>query len=177
MPVDLSAGGQQANRAGMKTTTKIVVNGQTFDSVEQMRPEVREQYLLAVRALGSANEDGVLDVPDNRISSSVQVHESIIYNGKEYNRRDELPPEARDLLDHMPAPKPGDDKTRIEVKTTKVLPPQVSISSSWLNEDGRRFSDAGAGVPSWLVWTLVLALLVLLFLWLSGIRPSSLIGR
>jgi hypothetical protein len=175
--VDVSHGWQQLDRVRMKRTTKIVVNGQTYDSVEQMPPEVRQQYLLAVRALGDANDNGVPDLLESRVPSGVGAHESIIYEGKKYKSRDELPPEARELLDRLPEPKPGENETQIGIRTTEVLPPQVSISSAWSSDDQPQLFSARAGVSPWLVGALVLAVLVLLFLWLSGIRPGALIGR
>jgi len=153
---------------------KIVVNGREYDGIEQMPLEVRQQYLQAVRAMGDADGDGVPDVLEKPGSSNVVVRESIIYNGREYKSRDELPPEVRDMLDHMPKPQPGENETRVEIKTTKVLPPQVNVSERWISDAERQRGDPGSGFPWLLVTGLIVVVLVLLFLWLSGVKPADL---
>ena len=120
----------------MKKVTKIVVNGQEYDGIDQMPSELRQQYLEMMGKLGGdADGDGVPDDLQRLGASNVFVKESITFNGKTYNSRDELPPDVRELLDHMPKPKPGEDKTSVEVKTTRVFEPRVSVSSSWMRGD------------------------------------------
>ena len=41
---------------------KIVFNGLEYDGVEQMPPEIRNQYLRLIGTLGDANGNGVPDV-------------------------------------------------------------------------------------------------------------------
>jgi hypothetical protein len=149
---------------------KIIFNGQEYDGVERMPPDIRRRYLEVVDMLGDANGDGVPDVLQGPESRAVAVKESIIYNGREYKDRSELPPEARQALEQMPPPKPEEIKTRVELKT-KILPPKVTWSV-------RGAGDAERGHPLWLlVVVLVVILVVVFWLWLSGIRPADLFGR
>jgi len=153
---------------------KIVVNGREYEGIEQMPPEVRRQYLLAVGALGDADGDGVPEVLEKPGSSGVVVRESILYNGRKYTSRDELPPEVRELLERMPKPGPGENETRVEVKTTKVFPPRVSISERRITDNEGQRRGARSGFQGLLVAGLIVVVLILLFLWLSGIKPADL---
>jgi len=156
---------------------KIVVNGVEYDSIEQMPPAVRRQYLEAVGALCDEDGDGVPDSMQKPGSSNVVTHESIIYNGREYKSRDELPSEVRELLEHMPEPKPGETETCLEVKTTRVFPPQVNLSARWPEAQERQSEGITLRLSWFLVLVLATAVLALLFLWLSGIKPGDLWGR
>lgn len=93
----------------------IVIDGKTYHSVNEMPPEVRQQYEQAMRSLGDANEnrvpdafeaassvlgdkdkDGVPDVFENMTTGSTVVNTmKIIVDGKEFNGLESLPPEAR----------------------------------------------------------------------------------
>ncbi len=86
---------------------KIVINGREYDGIDQMPPDVRQQYLQLVGSLGDADRNGVPDVLERPGSSSVEVNTSIIYNGREYKDRSELPAEVREILERMPPPQPG----------------------------------------------------------------------
>jgi hypothetical protein len=166
-------GGQSTGVCSMKRITKIVLNGIQYDGVDQMPPDVRRQYEEMMDRLGSDSDgDGVPDILHKPGAPNVVVKESFTYNGREYNSRDELPPEVRELLDHMPKPGPGEDKTTFEVKTS--FEPQVRLASNWSDRDRPK------GLTLKLSWFLVLllaAVIVLLFLWFSGIKPSQLLPR
>ena len=99
----------------MSDVTKITVNGREYDSVEQMPPDVREEYEQAMAQLQKA---GAFKFPGlGKIGTTkTVVSETITYNGREYASRDELPPEARELLEKMPAA-PGDPGTAQETIT------------------------------------------------------------
>ncbi len=92
----------------------IIVDGKTYHSVEEMPPEIRQKYELAMRALGDANGNQIPDVlegmniladqnkngkPDlleNLTTSNVVVKSTkIILDGKEFSSIEHLPPEAR----------------------------------------------------------------------------------
>jgi len=155
----------------MKQITKIVVNGREYDSVEQMPPEVREKYLQAIGTLRNAAGGGVSEIPRSGAPAGLVVKETFTYNGREYKSRDELPPEIRSLLDHLPQPGPGDKVTQVEVKSTKVFGPEVRLASQ-LGAPAARLGLAWRVVAG-----LVVVVLGLLFLWLSGIKPDDLFKR
>ena len=162
----------------MKKITKIVLNGREYDSVEQMPPEVREQYLQALGALRDSDGDGVPDVLQQSGSSNGVVEETFVFNGRKYNSLDELPPEVREMIKHIPKPKPGENETRLEVETTEIFPPQVSVSAHWgSDDDGHQPRIEGMRLPWLLVSLLVAAVLIQLFPWLSGIKPGDLWRR
>ena len=97
----------------------IVIDGRTYNSVDEMPPEVRQKYEQAMRTLGDANnnripdgfetlasnplsiftdqdKDGMPDVLENIAGGQVAVHSmKIIVDGKEFNGLESLPPEAR----------------------------------------------------------------------------------
>jgi hypothetical protein len=104
----------------MRELTKITVNGREYDSIEQMSPDVLQEYLQAMEATREGKVSSA--------STSTVVSESIIYNGQEYKSREELPPEARALLAQMPEPSADTKTTNVEIKTIKTFRPRVSIS-------------------------------------------------
>lgn len=92
----------------------IVIDGQTYNSVDEMPPDIRQKYEQAMRSLGDANnnripdafetmnifddkdKDGVPDVLKNLAASHATVNTmNIIVDGKEFDGLEHLPPEAR----------------------------------------------------------------------------------
>jgi hypothetical protein len=92
----------------------IVIDGKTYNSVEEMPPDVRQKYETAMQSLGDANnnripdtfenmnifadkdKDGVPDVVENLVAGQAAVNSmKIIVDGKEFNGVENLPPEAR----------------------------------------------------------------------------------
>ncbi|MBV6452558.1 MAG: hypothetical protein MHPDNHAH_03316 [Anaerolineales bacterium] len=92
----------------------IVIDGVTYNSVDEMPPEVRRNYEEAMRGFkemnvenftGAANEiknifadknkDGSPDIFEGNQAVGVAGQMKFIVGGKTYNRLDELPPEAR----------------------------------------------------------------------------------
>ena len=91
---------------------KIVIDGKTYSSVDEMPPAVRKKYELAIQALTDANgnhipdalenilfdkdKDGMPDVlKDPGVQTHVTSHIKIMVNGQEYNGIENLPPEIR----------------------------------------------------------------------------------
>lgn len=93
---------------------KIVIDGKTYNSIEEMPADIRQKYELAMRALGDANgnripdlfekgnvladqnQNGVPDIVENLVAGQAAVSSlKIIVDGKEYNGLEGLPPEAR----------------------------------------------------------------------------------
>jgi len=92
----------------------IVIDGKTYKSVEDMPPDIRQKYEQAMRSLGDANNNQILDAfetmnifgdkdqdgaPDvlENIAASHHVVNSmkIIVDGKEFDGLEPLPPEVR----------------------------------------------------------------------------------
>ena len=140
----------------MKELTKITVNGRTYDSIEQMPPDVLQDYLQAMEA---TREGKVWNAPTGTV-----VSESFIYNGQEYKSRDELPPEVRALLAQMPEPLADAKTTNVEIKTIKTFRPRVSISETFVEESLAPEKDP---VVAWL-WVKILSVVVVILLILLG---------
>jgi len=92
----------------------IVIDGTTYQSVNEMPPDIRQKYEQAMRSLGDANsnkipdvfetmniladkdKDGVPDVLENIAASHATVNTmKIIVDGKEFDGLENLSPEAR----------------------------------------------------------------------------------
>jgi len=92
----------------------IVIDGKTYDSIEEMPPDVRQKYEQAMQSLGDANgnripdafenmniladkdKNGIPDVLENLVAGQAVVNSmKIIVDGKEFNGIENLPPEAR----------------------------------------------------------------------------------
>lgn len=92
----------------------IVIDGKTYNSVDEMPPDVRQKYEEAMRSLGDANnnripdafenmnilvdkdKDGIPDVVENLVAGQAVINNmKIIVDGKEFNGIENLPPEAR----------------------------------------------------------------------------------
>lgn len=90
----------------------IAIDGKTYNSVEDMPPDVRQKYDLAIQALADANGNHIPDalenilvdkdnngVPDMLENLGMGKHVTgnikVTINGKEFNGIENLPPEAR----------------------------------------------------------------------------------
>ena len=92
----------------------IVIDGKTYNRVEEMPPDIRKKYEQAMQSLGDANnnqipdafetmnifadkdKDGAPDVLENITAGHHVVNSmKIIVDGKEFDGLEHLPPEAR----------------------------------------------------------------------------------
>ncbi len=75
----------------------FTINGKTYNSIDDMPPDVRAQYESMSNLLGDKNQDGVPDLLGNMLKANATVMQTstIIFDGKAYNSVDELPAEAR----------------------------------------------------------------------------------
>lgn len=92
----------------------IVIDGKTYNTIEEMPPDIRQKYEEAMRSLGDANgnripdafenmniladknQNGVPDVVENLVAGQAVVNSmKIVVDGKEFNGLEGLPPEAR----------------------------------------------------------------------------------
>lgn len=112
----------------MKEVTKITVNGREYDSIDQMPPDVRELYL---RAMASMRQGGGLQAShtgEKNVLSYSTVRESIVYNGREYKSRDDLPPEVRKLFEKMSNPQAGGLPGEVNIETTGAILPEARLA-------------------------------------------------
>lgn len=110
---------------------KIVINGKSYSSLDDLPPEVRQDYAQAMSVLADKNHNGLPDIleglpgmgsADTQTSPITFSSTQIIVDGKEYSNLAELPPEARQkyeqalaqygqalsgLEEDMAAPNPG----------------------------------------------------------------------
>jgi hypothetical protein len=88
---------------------RINVNGREYKSIDEMPPDVREQYTKAMSMLADKDGNGVPDIfergnvsvsseDDERFVTSVQTESRYVINGKHYSRLEDVPPETRKLL-------------------------------------------------------------------------------
>jgi hypothetical protein len=92
----------------------IVIDGKTYNSVNEMPPDIRQKYEQAMRALGDANgnqipdaferfnifadkdKNDIPDVVEHLTAGQAAVNSmKIIVDGQEFNGLENLPPEAR----------------------------------------------------------------------------------
>ena len=92
----------------------IVIDGKTYNSVDEMPLEIRQKYEQAMRSLGDANnnqipdafesmnifadkdKDGIPDMLEDITAGHAVVNSmKIIVDGKEFDGLESLPPEAR----------------------------------------------------------------------------------
>ena len=155
----------------MNQVTKITVNGRQYDNVEQMPPDVREIYLRAVATMRDAEPEGAPGVIKKNIVSRV-IKESITCNGRSYESREELPPEARKLLENMPAVSGDIQKSEVIIKTINTFAPKKPNVTSWVRDAENQERDPKI---AWLlVMMLSVVVLILLFLlYLSSLRHKG----
>lgn len=159
----------------MQKITKFVVNGVEYGSIDQMPPEIRRQYLEAMEALRGVGKKDGSNVPLSAAASGVRVEESIVYNGRQYKSRDELPPEVRKLLECESSPGAAGEPDDLVVKTTRTYPPKVHMSTRVSTDADDWPSQSTSGFPRLLVFGLIVVVVILLFLWLSGVKPADLL--
>lgn len=147
----------------MSDVTKIMVNGREYDSVEQMPPDIREEYQQAMAALQKAGAFKMPGLGKKGVTRTV-VQETISYNGRDYTSRDELPPEARELLEKMPAPSPEDPMTDVKIETVRNLPSEEFIIKSFQDREKAPAPERDPKIAWMLVSILTVVVLVLLFL-------------
>ena len=83
----------------------IVIDGKTYNSVEEMSPDVRAKYEEAMQnlktqkvmdVLGDKNQNGVPDIFENMpAANTTSTSMNIVVNGKTFSSIEDLPPEVR----------------------------------------------------------------------------------
>lgn len=81
--------------------TRITINGQHYDSVDAMPPDVRRTYEEALRAMGSlangqaGGDTQVLTGKAGDVGASLVVNRTVVVNHQTYGGLDKLPPDVR----------------------------------------------------------------------------------
>ncbi|MCC7118601.1 MAG: hypothetical protein IT310_08765 [Anaerolineales bacterium] len=75
----------------------IIFNGKTYNSLEEMSPEMRQAYEQITGALVDKNGNGIPDFLEGDVLKNITsaYTSAINLNGQTYNNLNELPPEAR----------------------------------------------------------------------------------
>jgi hypothetical protein len=104
--------------------TRITFNGQTYDSVESMPPEVREQYQAALSALSGEDRAKVASLLEGGAGIRIKttVKRKIRVNGKDYDSVDQLPPELREAYERAVG-KAGGLPASPPAVTSTIAPP------------------------------------------------------
>jgi len=78
---------------------KIVFNGQEYDSVAAMPPDVRKEYEVALETLRKSGGEEILTVLQRDMGVSgthiKATFREIVVNGKKYDSVDAMPPDVR----------------------------------------------------------------------------------
>jgi len=78
---------------------KIVFNGQEYDSVDAMPPDVRKQYEVALETLRKSGGEEILSVLQRDMGVTgahiKAAFREIVVNGKKYDSVDAMPPDVR----------------------------------------------------------------------------------
>lgn len=74
----------------------IVIDGKTYNSVNEMPDDVRRQYEQAMSSFKDQDGNRIPDAIENTRSASVAADSfKVVLDGKEFYSLDDLPPEAR----------------------------------------------------------------------------------
>ncbi len=121
----------------------IVIDGKTYRSIDEMPIDVRQKYEKALGALADANgnqipealesmniladknKNGVPDILENLAAGSST---KIIFNGKEFNSIENLPPEARQKYEKALGTLAGANSNR---------PPDIIDGTPTLNDENK----------------------------------------
>ena len=79
---------------------KITFNGKTYDSLEQMPPDIRQAYESVMQVLADKNQNGVPDLFEGAVNAQT-TNARIVFNGQVYEHLDQLPPEAREKYEKV----------------------------------------------------------------------------
>jgi hypothetical protein len=112
MSIDPERNQPQTRREWTKEdrVAKIVVNNISYNSIEEMPPDVRKAYEQALGVLGDKNQNGIPDILEGamrsgtvNISTGSTVDTRFVVDGAVYSNVDALPPEARQKYDQAMA--------------------------------------------------------------------------
>lgn len=96
---------------------RIVINGKSYESVEDMPPELRDVYERAVRMLGDADGNGVPDVFEGKGPGMWQIAKQVWSLGRDANRAGIRSVELPESLAGALRPGAADEPPRTSVET------------------------------------------------------------
>ena len=84
--------------------TRISVNGQSYNSLEEMPPDVRKQYEEVMSKLADADHNGIPDIlegkPDPTVKTVVTTtQQRFMVNGQEFTSLADIPQALRHLIE------------------------------------------------------------------------------
>ncbi len=149
---------------------RITINGREYRTLEEIPADVREKYRHLIDSMGDLAPQG----GDLRQDTTV-VRETITFNGRTYHSREELPPDVHKILDNLNSSGATEQDPMIIIKP-KVVRDAVTDDTRviGLGDDSHLIEPEKSSSLRWIVAALAMLVLLLLFLWLSGIRPANL---
>jgi len=127
----------------MALQMRIKVNGQTFNSIDEMPPDVRQQYQHAMATLPDRETSAVADMFEGKFDTPegamniMATSQRYVVNGTEYSKFEELPPHIQKLLikagqaPAAPPPKPEALHDRMRRLDASEESSGVTIRLSW----------------------------------------------
>jgi hypothetical protein len=80
--------------------TKIIFGGKEYSSIEEMPPEVRDEYERAISQLRDIDRNGIPDVVQDTGKPIIRIEQHrYMVNGREYSSLDDLPPAIRRTIE------------------------------------------------------------------------------
>ncbi len=79
---------------------KITFKGKTYDSLEEMPPDIRQAYESIMQVLADKNQNGVPDLFEGTVNAQA-TSARIVFDGQVYEHIDQLPPEAREKYEKV----------------------------------------------------------------------------
>ncbi len=84
--------------------SSIVFNGREYSSVDDMPPDVRQEFERTMAVLADTDGDGMPDLFEGSgMTTLSETRTRIVVNGQEYSSVDEMPPDVRKAYEKMKA--------------------------------------------------------------------------
>jgi hypothetical protein len=132
-PADRGAAWTVPHATDRPMSAKITFNGQTYDGLESMPPDVRVKYQAILDALGTADREKLEAAMGSgaglRINTTVR--RKIRLNGQDYDSVDAMPADIRAAYERAVA---GKEAARVGATTSEMPSPPPAIDAS----DSRR---------------------------------------
>ncbi|MBN1269747.1 MAG: hypothetical protein JXB04_09180 [Kiritimatiellae bacterium] len=154
----------------MAGTTKIVVNGQTYNSPDEMPPEVRKVFEESLAHLKHplpvgepAKKEHRIVAPGVTVSTTTYgpvASERFVWNGREYDRAEDLPPEARAHFERV-----RKQLAEGQLKPTGAHNITIKRTDRQTLQFGANGPEMPRSIAGYVVALIVLLLLLAFFLW------------